>query len=37
MNLKDPALFKDKAYVNGEWIEAKSGKAFDVIGKVEQK
>ncbi|RYO91951.1 hypothetical protein DL766_002304 [Monosporascus sp. MC13-8B] len=30
-NLKDPALFKDKAYVDGQWIEAKSGKRFDVL------
>lgn len=31
LNLKNPELFQDKAYVNGEWIEAKSGKRFDVI------
>ncbi|KAI1255290.1 hypothetical protein MGN70_003355 [Eutypa lata] len=27
----DPTLLKDKACVNGEWIEAKSGKRFDVV------
>jgi len=31
LKLKNPELFRDKAYVNGEWIEAKSGKRFDVI------
>ncbi|KAI1650407.1 aldehyde dehydrogenase [Daldinia loculata] len=31
LNLKNPELFRDKAYVNGQWIEAKSGKRFDVI------
>ena len=30
--LKNPALFKDKSYVNGEWVEAKSGKQFEVVG-----
>lgn len=30
--LKNPAIFKDKSYVNGEWVEAKSGKRFDIIG-----
>lgn len=30
--LKNPDLFKDKSYVDGEWVEAKSGKRFDVIG-----
>lgn len=29
--LKSPAIFKDKSYVNGEWVEAKSGKRFDII------
>ncbi|KAI1386793.1 aldehyde dehydrogenase [Hypoxylon trugodes] len=31
LNLKSPDLFRDKAYVNGQWIEAKSGKRFDII------
>ncbi|RYO95744.1 hypothetical protein DL764_007613 [Monosporascus ibericus] len=31
LNLKDPALFKDKAYVDGQWIEAISGKRFDIL------
>lgn len=34
LKLKNPDLFRDKAYVNGEWIEAKSGKRFDVIGEL---
>ncbi|CAG8958717.1 hypothetical protein HYFRA_00011560 [Hymenoscyphus fraxineus] len=29
--LKNKSLFKDKSYVDGEWVEAKSGKRFDVI------
>ncbi|KAI2621153.1 aldehyde dehydrogenase [Hypoxylon sp. NC1633] len=31
LNLKLPELFRDKAYVDGQWIEAKSGKRFDII------
>ncbi|TGJ87464.1 hypothetical protein E0Z10_g1262 [Xylaria hypoxylon] len=31
LKLKDPELFRDNAYVNGEWVEAKSGKRFDII------
>lgn len=31
--LSNPELFHNKSYVNGEWIEAKSGKKFDIIGK----
>ncbi|KXJ91854.1 aldehyde dehydrogenase domain-containing protein [Microdochium bolleyi] len=31
LKLKNPELFRDKAYVDGEWVEAKSGKRFDVI------
>ncbi|KAI1467584.1 aldehyde dehydrogenase [Daldinia caldariorum] len=31
LNLKHPELFRDKAYVNGQWIEAKSGERFDII------
>jgi hypothetical protein len=30
--LNDPSLLKDKTYVNGEWIGAKSGKTFEVHG-----
>jgi hypothetical protein len=32
--LNNPDLFKDKSLVNGEWVEAKSGKRFDVVGKL---
>ncbi|RHZ62809.1 NAD-dependent succinate-semialdehyde dehydrogenase [Aspergillus thermomutatus] len=28
--LKDQSLFIEKAYVNGEWVEAESGKTFEV-------
>jgi len=28
--LKDPALFRDRAYVDGAWVEADSRKRFDV-------
>jgi hypothetical protein len=31
--VKNPSLFKDKSLVGGEWVEAGSGKRFDVIGK----
>lgn len=30
--LKDKSLFIQKAYVNGEWVNAKSGKTFEVHG-----
>jgi succinate-semialdehyde dehydrogenase/glutarate-semialdehyde dehydrogenase len=31
--LNDPSLFKTNvAYVNGEWVKAKSGKTFEVHG-----
>ena len=31
--LNDPSLLKkDVAYVNGEWVKAKSGKTFEVNG-----
>jgi succinate-semialdehyde dehydrogenase/glutarate-semialdehyde dehydrogenase len=31
--LSDPSLLKtDVAYVNGEWVKAKSGKTFEVQG-----
>jgi len=29
--LNNPDLFKDKSLVNGEWVEARSGKRFDVV------
>lgn len=28
--LKDPSLLKTGCYVNGQWVEAKSGKVFSV-------
>ncbi|KAI1181498.1 aldehyde dehydrogenase [Nemania serpens] len=31
LKLKDPDLFRNDAYVNGQWVGAKSGKRFDVI------
>ncbi|KAB8289609.1 hypothetical protein EYC80_010525 [Monilinia laxa] len=30
-DLKNTSLFHDKSYVSGEWVEAKSGKRFDII------
>jgi succinate-semialdehyde dehydrogenase/glutarate-semialdehyde dehydrogenase len=31
--LNDPSLLKTNvAYVNGEWVKAKSGKTFEVTG-----
>lgn len=32
--LKDASLLKTKSYVNGEWVEAKSGKQFTVDSKL---
>ncbi|KAF8867144.1 aldehyde dehydrogenase [Acephala macrosclerotiorum] len=29
--LKNPDLFKDKSYVDGKWVEAKSGRRFEVV------
>ncbi|TVY82347.1 Succinate-semialdehyde dehydrogenase [NADP(+)] [Lachnellula suecica] len=29
--LKNASLFKDQSYVNGDWVEAKSGKRFDIV------
>lgn len=34
IKLKNPDLFKDKSLVGGEWVEAKSGKRFDVYGRL---
>ncbi|KAK7222451.1 hypothetical protein V2G26_010454 [Clonostachys chloroleuca] len=31
LGLEDPSIFKDQAYINGEWVEAKSGKRFEII------
>ena len=31
MMLKNKNLLKNKAYINGVWIDAKSGKSFEVI------
>lgn len=28
--LNDKSLFKEKAYINGKWVSAKSGKTFEV-------
>ena len=30
--LKDPSLFKQQSYVDGEWVDARSGKTFEVKG-----
>lgn len=32
LNLESPEVFRDQAYVNGEWVEAKSGKRFEIVG-----
>ncbi len=29
--LKNKNLLKNKAYINGAWVEAKSGKSFEVV------
>lgn len=29
--LNDPDIFRDKSLVDGEWVEAKSGKRFDIV------
>lgn len=34
--LKDASLLKTKSYVNGEWVEAKSGKQFTVDSKLKK-
>lgn len=31
--MKDQSLFIEKAYINGEWVDAKSGETFEVHGK----
>jgi len=30
MDLKDPALFRQQAYIDGAWVDADGGKTFDV-------
>jgi succinate-semialdehyde dehydrogenase / glutarate-semialdehyde dehydrogenase len=30
MQLKDPLLFRQQCYINGEWLNADSGKTFNV-------
>lgn len=30
LNLKNPSLLKDKAFVNNEWVSSKSNKTFKV-------
>jgi hypothetical protein len=32
--LKDQSLFIEKAYINGEWVGAQSGKTFEVHGRI---
>lgn len=32
LELKNPDIYNDKAYVNGKWVEAKSKKRFEIIG-----
>ena len=29
--LKNKNLLKNKAYINGAWVDAKSGKTFEVV------
>ncbi|KAL1849964.1 hypothetical protein Plec18170_007060 [Paecilomyces lecythidis] len=31
LHLKNPDLYRDRAYVNGQWIEAKSKKRFEIV------
>jgi succinate-semialdehyde dehydrogenase / glutarate-semialdehyde dehydrogenase len=30
-SLRDAALFKPQAYINGHWVTSKSGRTFDVV------
>jgi hypothetical protein len=32
LNLKDAELLQNQGYINDEWVDAKSGKRFDVEG-----
>lgn len=36
LQLNDPSLFKQQAFINGKWVDAKSGQTFDVHGKTRQ-
>ncbi|PWJ42418.1 succinate-semialdehyde dehydrogenase/glutarate-semialdehyde dehydrogenase [Sediminitomix flava] len=36
MDLKLPSLLKDKAYINGEWVEASNGQKFTVYNPFDQ-
>lgn len=29
--LRDPTLFREKAYIDGQWLDAESGSTFDVV------
>ena len=31
LELKNPELLRDRAYINGQWTTARSGKTFEVI------
>ena len=31
LSLKDPSLLKQQGYINGEWVDADSGEAIDII------
>lgn len=33
--LSDPSLFIGRNYINGQWLQAASGKTFDVTGQYE--
>ena len=37
MNLKDKGLFKQKNYINGNWVDANSKDSFDVVNPSDQK
>lgn len=32
LSLKDPEILQNKGYINDEWVDAKSGKRFEVEG-----
>ena len=32
LKLSEPEVFQNDSYVDGKWVEAKSGERFDVIG-----
>lgn len=34
LQLRQPEIFRTQAYVDGQWVEAKSGEQFDVIGMI---